>query len=268
MHLYFILFILYNMWRGPVVQARKNAVNSAKGKVFSLHAKLIALAAQKGWNPDDNPTLAGLIYKAKKDSVPNDTIERAIKKWTGEDKDAAQISEIVYEWYAPGGVALIVSTLTDNKNRTVSNIRHIFGKYGWNMGESGAVSWMFHKKGVLFIDPKKYEYDSIEELVFETNAEDILMEEGYIKIISGLDDFHSIELFLEEKGIDILESKLDYIPDNEVEINDFEKALKFTKMIEAFEEDEDVNIISSNEIISEILQKEVDSFIEKNTFHT
>ncbi len=256
------------MWRGPVVQARKNAVNSVKWKVFSLHAKLITLAAQKWWNPDDNPSLAALIYKAKKDSVPNDTIERAIKKWTGEDKDAAQISEIVYEWYAPGGIALIISTLTDNKNRTVSNIRHIFSKYGWNMGESGVVSWMFHKKWVLFIDPKKYEYDFIEELIFETNAEDIGMEAGYIKIVSSLDDFHDIEKFLEEKNIDIFESKIDYIPDNEVEITDFEKALKFTKMIEAFEEEEDVNIISSNEIISETLQKEVDSFIKKNTFHT
>ena len=130
------------MWRGPVVQARKNAVNAAKGKVFSLHAKLIALAAQKWWNPDDNPTLAAAIIKAKKEGVPSDNIERSIKKGTGEDTSAEQIVEIVYEWYAPGGVAIMVSTLTDNKNRTVANIRHIFNKYGGNMWESGVVSWM------------------------------------------------------------------------------------------------------------------------------
>jgi len=256
------------MWRGPVVQARKNAVNSVKGKVFSLHAKLIAIAAQKWWNPEENPTLAAAIVKAKKEWVPNDNIDRSIKKWTGEDKSAEQIVEIVYEWYAPGWVALIVETLTDNKNRTVSNIRHVFSKYGGNMWESWAVSWMFHKKGVIFIDPQKHDYDSIEELVFETEAEDILEEAGYIKIVSSLEDFHGVERFFEEKNIELYESKIDYVPDNETEIDDFDKALKFTKMIEALDEDEDVNIVASNEIISEELQKQVDEFIEKNTFRT
>lgn len=256
------------MWRWPVVQARKNAVNSAKGKVFSMHAKLIAIAAQKWWNPDDNPSLAGLISKAKKDGVPNDTIDRAIKKWTGEDKDAAQISEIIYEWYAPGWVALLVSTLTDNKNRTVSNVRSIFSKYGGNMWESGAVAWMFHNKWVIFIDPQVHNYESIEELVFETNAEDIMQEAGYTKIITSPEDLQSVENFFTEKNIVLLESKFDYVPDNEIELDDFDKALKFTKMIEAFNEDEDVNIVSSNEVISSELQSQVDDFIEKNTFKT
>lgn len=256
------------MWRGPTVQARKNAVNLVKGKVFSLHAKLIAMAAQKWWNPDDNPTLAMVIYKAKKDSVPNDTIERAIKKWTWEDKDAAQISEIIYEGYAPGWVALLVSTLTDNKNRTVSNVRSIFSKCGGNMGEAGAVSWMFHKKWIIFIDPSKHSFEKIEELVYETAAEDIELESGYIKITSSLEDFSDVEAFFEEKNIDFLESKVDFIPDNEVEITEFDKALKFTKLVEAFNDDEDVSLVSSNEIISPELQKEVDAFIEKNTFHT
>lgn len=256
------------MWRGPVVQARKNAVNAVKWKVFSMHAKLIAIAAQKWWNPDDNPTLATLIHKAKKDGVPNDTIDRAIKKWTGEDKDAAQISEIVYEWYAPGWVALLISTLTDNKNRTVSNIRSIFSKYGWNMWESGAVSWMFHSKWVIFIDPSLHSYESIEELVFETDAQDIMSEAGYTKIITAPEDLHSVEEFFENKNIEIFESKLDYIPDTEMEIDDFDKVLKLTKMLEAFEEDEDVNIVSTNEIISDELQQKVDEFIEKNTFRT
>ena len=110
--------------------------------------------------------------------------------------------------------------------------------------------------------------ESIEELVFETSAEDIILEAGYIKIISSVEHHHEIELFFENKDIDLFESKIDFIPDNEVEITEFDKALKFTKMIEAFEEDEDVNTISSNEIISDALQKEVDAFIEKNTFRT
>ena len=256
------------MGRGPVVQARKNAVNAVKWKIFSLHAKLIALAAQKWWNPDDNPSLFAAIQKAKKEGVPNDNIDRAIKKWTGEDNSGIQIQEIVYEGYAPWGVAIMVETLTDNKNRTVWSIRSIFSKYGGNLWESGAVSWIFHKKWVLFIDPEKHSYENIEELVFETTADDIMMEAGYIKIISSLENHSSVEQFFEEKSIELFESKVAYIPDNEIEITEFEKALKFTKMLQAFDEDEDVNSIASNEIISPEMQKEVDEFIEKNTFRT
>lgn len=256
------------MWRGPVVEKRRNAVNAVKWKVFSIHAKLIAVAAQWGWDPDSNPSLFAAVYKAKKEWVPNENIERAIKKWTGEDKSAAQIIEIVYEGYAPGWVAVMVTVLTDNKNRTVANIRHIFSKYGWNMWETWAVSWMFHRKWVIFIDPAKYPYDKIEELVFETNAEDIISEDSYIKIITSIEDYNDVEKFLEEKGIELMESKIDFVPDNEIEITEFDKALKIKKMIEAFEEDEDVSQISTNEIISEELDKEVEEFIEKNTFRS
>ncbi len=254
------------MWRWPVVAKRRDAVNAAKWKVFSVHAKLIAIAAGKWWDPDWNPALAAAIYKAKKEWVPNDNIDRAIKKWTGEDKSAAQIVEVVYEWYAPGGVAIMVSTLTDNKNRTVSNIRHIFTKYWWNIGESWAVSWMFHRKWVIFVDPTKHDYDNVEEIVFETNAEDIIKEDNYIKIITSVEDYMSVEKTLEEKGIEIMESKLDFVPDNDTEITDFDKVLKFKKMLEAFEEDEDVSLVSSNEAISEELDKEVEEYIEKHSF--
>lgn len=256
------------MGRGPVIQARKNAVNAVKWKIFSLHAKLISVAAAKWWDPEKNPTLATAIYKAKKEWVPTDNIERAIKKGTWEDKDAAIIQEIVYEWYAPGWVSVIVSVLTDNKNRTVSSIRHIFTKYGWNMGESWAVSWMFHRKGVIFIDPKKHSYESIEEIIFETEAEDLVNTDSYIKIITSVEDFNKVETYLEDKHIEIMESKIDYIADNEIEITEFDKVLKFTKMMEAFLEDEDINTVSTNEIIWEELQKQVDEFIEKNTFRT
>ncbi|PZM85775.1 YebC/PmpR family DNA-binding transcriptional regulator [Candidatus Gracilibacteria bacterium] len=256
------------MGRGPVVQARKDAVNQVKGKIFSLHAKLISVAAAKGGNPEDNPALAAAIAKAKKEGVPNDNIDRAIKKGTGEDKTAQAIQEIIYEGYAPGGVAMMVSTLTDNKNRTVSNIRHIFSKYGGNLGENGVVSWMFHRKGVIFIDPAKFEYEKIEEIVFETSAEDIQVEDSYIKIITSVDDFHEVEKYLEEKGVEFIETKLDFVPDNDTEITDFDNALKFKKMLEAFDEDEDVSLVSSNEIISLELEKEVDEFIEKNRFRT
>lgn len=256
------------MWRGPVVQARKDAVNKVKWKIFSLHAKLISIAANSGGNPDDNPALASAIYKAKKDWVPANNIEKAIKKWTWEDKNTSVIMEIVYEWYAPGWVSVMISVLSDNKNRTVSNIRHIFSKFGWSMWESWSVSWTFNRKWVIFIDPKKYDTDEIEELVYETKAEDFIVEGSYLKIITSVEDYHEVENFFEAKEIELMETKLDFIPDNDVEITDFDKALKFTKMIEAFNDDEDVSLVSSNESISDELQKEVDDFIEKNTFRT
>jgi len=136
------------------------------------------------------------------------------------------------------------------------------------MGETGAVSWMFHRKGIIFIDPTKHSYDSIEEIIFETNAEDIVSEETYIKVITSVEDYAEVEKYLEEKGIELMESKIDFVADNEVEITEFDKALKVKKIIEAFNEDEDVSSIATNEIISEELDKEVEEFIEKNTFRS
>jgi len=256
------------MWRGPVVQARKNAVNAVKGKVFSLHAKLIALAAQSGGNPDDNPSLAAAITKAKKEGVPNDNIDRAIKKWTWEDKSAAQIVQIMYEWYAAGWVAVIANTLTDNKNRTVANIRHIFSKMSWNMGESGSVSWMFKRKGLIIINLSKHNADEIEELLMETEAEDYTIEWDSIEVICAPEHLSDIQNFLEQAEVIPDVAEIDYIPDTEVEVTDFDNALKVTKMLQAFEEDEDVEWVYANGNISPELQKEVDAFIEKNTFKT
>ena len=127
---------------------------------------------------------------------------------------------------------------------------------------------MFHRKWVLFIDPKENSFEKIEELTYETSAEDIILTDDYIKIITSVDDFLEIEKFFNEKWVEIMESKLDFLPDNEIEVTEFDKALKFKKMIEAFDEDEDVNIVSTNELISFELEKEVDDFIEKNTFRT
>lgn len=256
------------MGRGPVVQARKEAVNNAKGKVFSLHAKLITLAAQKWGNPDDNPTLASAVYEAKKAWVPNENITRAIKKWSGEDSASEQIQEIIYEWYANGGVALLVNCLTDNKNRTVANIRHIFWKYGGNLGESGSVSWMFEKKWVIFIDAEKYSYDDIEMLALETQVEDICLELWYIKVSTNVENLHEVVLFFEKNEIELHESRVNYIPSNEIELTEHEQVLKLTKMLQAFDEDEDVNYVSSNEIIAPELQAEVNAFIEKHSFRT
>lgn len=256
------------MWRGPVIAAKKSQSNAAKQKVFTIHAKLIAIAAGKWWDPDKNPSLADAIEKARKDNVPNDNISRAIKKWTWEDKTWNQIDTIVYEWYGPGWVAVIVTTLTDNKNRTAPNIRHIFSKYWWNMWEPGSVSFIFEKKWLLAISLENHTKNWLEEMVFETQAEDFFEEEWLFKIITSLEDFSEVKKFFSWKWVDFEFAWVDYIPSNIVEVDDFDKALKLTKMLEAFGEDEDVEKIAVNMNISEKLQKEVEEFIEKNTFRT
>ena len=256
------------MWRWPVVRARKDAVNNLKGKVFSLHAKLITLAAQKWSNPDDNSSLANAIYEAKKAWVPNDNILRSIKKWSGEDQNDHQIQEVIYEGYANWWIAVLVHCLTDNKNRTVANIRHIFSKYGGSLWESGSVSWIFKKKWIIYIDANTYNYDDIEILALETDVQDISLECWYIKIITHVEDFNDVVKYIKSKSIDIYESKIDYLATHEVEVNDHDQVLKFTKMLHAFDEDEDVNYISSNEIITPELQEKVDTYIEKHNFHT
>lgn len=256
------------MWRWPVIAAKKSVSNTAKQKLFTIHAKLISIAAGKWWDPDKNPSLADAIEKARKDNVPNDNIERAIKKWTWEDKTWAQIDTIVYEWYGPAWVAVIVTTLTDNKNRTAPNIRHIFSKYWGNLWEPGSVSFVFEKKWILAITLENVSKDKLEELVFETSVEDFFEEDNLFKIITSVENFSEVKKFFQEKWFSFEFADIDYIPSNIVEVPDFDKALKLTKMLEAFGEDEDVEKISVNCNISPELQKEVLDFIEKNTFRT
>lgn len=254
------------MWRGPVVEKRKWIVNAAKWKIFAVHGKLITLAAQSGWDPNMNPRLAEAIDKAKAANVPNENIERAIKKWTWEDKTWVQLMEVNYEWYGPGWVAIIVSTITDNKNRTASDIRHIFSKFGGNMWEPGSVSFIFSKMWVIYINLDSYNKEEIEELVLETNATDMIEEWNYLKIISEMSDLKATKEFLESKNIELESAKVDYIYSTAANVTDFEQALKLTKMLDSFEESDDVEAVHSNSIIDEKLQNEVYDFIEKNTF--
>lgn len=250
------------------IKHRKAAQDAMKGKTYAIHSKLIALAAQSGGDPVKNPSLFTAVANAKKDGVPADNIDRAIKKWTGEDKDGIQISNIVYEWYAPGGVALIISTLTDNKNRTAANMRHIFSKFSGSMGEPGSVSWIFSKKWVIIFNKEWLDLGALEELIFETSVDDMKDEGEIVKIITGVESLEEVKAFFQSKWLQFEEAGTEYIPSNEVNVEEFDKALKITKMVEALEEDEDVEDYSMNYVISEQLQQEVDEFIEKNTFRT
>lgn len=250
------------------IKHRKAAQDAVKGKIYAIHAKLITMASQSGGDPEKNPSLDLAISNAKKDWVPAENIERAIKKGTGEDKGGAQIMGIVYEGYAPGGVALIISALTDNKNRTAANMRHIFAKFSGSMGEPGSVSWIFQKKWVIIFDKETVNIDKLEELIFETSVDDMKVEEDSIKIITPLEKLEEVKLFFLNNKITLEHAGNEYIPSNEVKVDEFDKALKITKMIEALEEDEDIEDYALNYTISDELQQEVDEFIEKNTFRT
>lgn len=256
------------MWRWPVVQWKKDFSNALKQKCFSLHAKLIALAASKWSDPNLNPALYDALEKARKDNVPNDNIERAIKKWSWEDKWNEQISQITYEWYCPGWVAIVIQVLTDNKNRTASNIRHIFSKFWWNMWEPWSVSWIFPRKWVITFNKAKTDESKIEELIFETNVDDMKTTEKEIRLICPIENLKQVSDFFKEKWFNYEKANIEYIPNNEVEVTEFDKALKIIKMVEALDEDEDIEDYSLNATMSDELKKEISDFIEKNTFKT
>ncbi len=258
------------MWRWPVIEHRRQISNAQKWKVFTIHAKLISLAAQKWWDPNKNPALFEAIEKAKKNNVPNENINRAIKKWTWEDKSANQIQEIFYEWYASWWVWIIIKSLTDNKNRTTSNIRHIFTKYSWNLWESWSVSsFIFKFVWICYIDISWKKLNEIEDYIIESWASDYLKEdENIIKIITEKQDLKQVIKYLELKNINVYEYNLEYIPTNIIKITDFEQWLKIIKLIEELENDEDIEKVWSNYEMSEELEKQIIEAIEKAKFRT
>jgi len=264
----FYIFKSIHMWRGPVVARKRDAGNAAKQKIYSIHAKLISMAAKSWADPNLNPTLWDAVEKAKKANVPSENIARAIKRGSGQDKDAAEILSITYEGYAPGGVALLVTTLTDNKNRTASEMRHIFSKYGGNLGEPGSVAYQFEKKGIFMIDLGIHDALTLEELMFETEVEDFFQEDGMMKVLTESTDFWVVMKFFQEKNIVLEFAEIDFIPSTTIDITDFDQALKITKLLDALHDDEDVQKVSANMNIAPELQKKVHDFIEENTFKT
>lgn len=239
------------------IRHKKGAVDAQRGKIFTRHAKLITIAAQQGGaDPLMNPALRVTIEKAKADNMPNDNITRAIKKGTGELKDGAQIMEINYEGYGPNGIAILINCLTDNKNRTVSNLRAILSKNGGNMGESGCVGWMFHKKGILSIDLKGKNLEEIELQAIDAGAEDMSVEGDILEILTSPDDFESIKKSLEAQGLQFFNAEITLLPENTIKIQSEEDAQKILKLIELIEEDDDVSDVYSNfDISAEVLEK-------------
>lgn len=238
------------------IKHKKGIADQKRGKIFTRHAHLIAIAARGGSDPSMNPTLRFAIDEAKKDNVPNDNITKAIKRGTGEDKAAAQIEEISYEGYGPGGVAIIIHCLTDNKNRTITNIRTIVNKGGGNLGTSGSVSWMFDRKGVITLNTRGQNPDTVELTAIDAGAAEIEREDGLMLVYTKPNELHAVTEKLKAAGLSPEKSDLRLVPNQWVKIEDEATARKVLNFMEALDDDEDVNEVASNfDISDELMEK-------------
>lgn len=227
------------------IKHKKAAVDAKRGKIFTKIAKEITVAVRLGGkDPDMNPRLRTVIAKAKSVNMPNDNIERAIKKGTGELADV-QYEEITYEGYGPGGVAVLVEAMTDNKNRTVGEIRHIFSKYNGNLGESGCVSWLFEQKGYFVFDGKTITEDELMEIALEAGAEDVRQDEDSLEVLTDPADFERVKDVFDKKGLKYNVAEVTKIPKNYVEVKG-KDAENMIKLFEALEDHDDVQNVYAN----------------------
>ncbi len=226
---------------------RKGKADQAKNNQFVKLGREIFMAARKGGpNPEANFTLKVAIEAARRINMPKDNIERAIKKATG-DGDNVEYEEIMYEGYGPGGVAIMVKCLTDNRNRSAADVRAVFNKRGGNMGESGCVSYMFDQKGILRIDREEHELDEDELMMqaLEAGAEDVSVDEESFEILTHPHEFEQVKTTLESQGLQFAEASVSWIPQNTIKVEG-ENAEKLLKMMDAFDDLDDVQDVYSN----------------------
>lgn len=254
-----------------MVGPKKTLTDNARGKVFAIHAKLIAIAARSGGDPAMNPALYDALEKAKKANVPADNIERAIKKGTGADKDGVEIAEIIYEGYSPGGVAVVVKALTDNRNRTAKNMRHTFSKYGGNLGETGSVSsFAFRYQGYIETPVGNHSVEEWEEWIIESGASDyeFLEHNTKIRVSTERTDLMGVVKFLKGQGLTLDNYGLEYSATNTVTLDDPEKILKLYALLADLEEDDDVEQVWHNAEVSPELWQQAEEAMQKTRFRT
>jgi YebC/PmpR family DNA-binding regulatory protein len=238
------------------IKRKKGANDAKRGKIFTKLIKEITVAAKMGGGDiDGNPRLRSAVNSAKSENMPKDNIERAIKKGTG-DLDGAVYEEILYEGYGPGGVAVLVDTMTDNKNRTVADIRHFFAKSNGNLGESGCVAWMFDKRGVIVVDAEGVDEEELMDIAIEAGAEDVLEEETSFQILTTPDDFNDVVESLEKSGVRMVEATLSMVPKNTVEVTEEKPARALLKLLDNLEDHDDVQKVHANfDIPDEIIEQ-------------
>lgn len=227
------------------IQARKGKSDAARSNIFTKIGKEILVAVKSGGpNPDTNSKLRDIIAKAKQNNMPNDNIQRSIKKASGEGLNV-NYEELTYEGYGPGGVAVIVTTLTDNKNRTAGDVRHLFDKHGGSLGATGCVSYMFKKKGVIIVDLAQGDEETIMMAALEAGAEDVVTESEVYEIYTAPSDMGAVREALEKGGIEIISADIDMIPDNYAEVSESQIA-SVEKLIDVLEDNDDVQNVYTN----------------------
>jgi YebC/PmpR family DNA-binding regulatory protein len=233
------------------IKRKKGAADAKRGAIFTRLAREIVIAAREGGgDPDTNFRLRLAVDKARAENMPKDNIERAIRRGSGEDKDAAAFEQIMYEGYAPHGVAVMVEAVTDNRNRTVSDLRHVFTKAGGNMAEPGAVGWQFDRIAYFSFPSSALNFDRAFELGIEAGADDVVEEDGHIEITGPVESFKEIATLLHKAKVQPEEAGLRMNPKQEVELNP-DNTVQVLKAIEAIEELDDVQNVYYNLKVSD-----------------
>ena len=232
------------------IKHKKGALDAKRGKLFTKFIKEITVAARTGGgDPEGNARLRKAILDAKAGNMPNDTIDRAIRRGTGEE-DGVNYEEITYEGYGPNGVALLIESMTDNRNRTVAEIRHIFSKNGGNLGESGSVGWLFEKKGYIVVEKAAKSEDELFELAIEAGADDLRSDDDNFEILTAPDAFDAVLTAVKDAGIEPQAAEVGMIPQNYIKLEGAD-ARQMLKLMEALEDHDDVQKVSANFDISE-----------------
>lgn len=232
------------------IKRKKGALDAKRGKLWTKILREVTVSARLGGgDPSANPRLRSAMTDARSNNVPNDNIARAIKKGTGELEGGA-LEELTYEGYGPGGVAIMIETITDNKNRTVSEVRHLFSKHGGNLGENGCVGWMFDRRGTFAIEAGEMSEENFMELALELEVDDISTDDELYEIITSLEDYASVKEGLERREIPLVVKTLAMIPQTTVEVDE-DQAPRLIRLVEALEEQEDVQDVWANFEVTE-----------------
>ncbi len=238
------------------IKRKKGAIDAKRGKIFTKIIKEISLAARLGGgDAEANARLRQAIMAAKDENMPKDNIERAIKKGTGAGTDAVNYEEVTYEGYGPGGVAILVEVMTDNKNRTVAEIRHILSKHGGNLGENGCVAWIFEKKGSILLDKKSVDEDELMELALESGAQDVKEEENEFLVLTDPASFEGVKKAIDQRKLKYIEARISMIPQTTVNL-ETGKAEQMLKLMEKLEDNDDVqNVYANFDIADDIMER-------------
>jgi YebC/PmpR family DNA-binding regulatory protein len=237
------------------IKHKKKAVDAKRGQLFTKLSRAITVAAREGGgDPDGNPALALAVQKARDASMPKDNIERAIAKGTGADSDAAAFEPVVYEGYGPGGVAILVEALTDNRNRTGSDVRHLFTKFGGNLGEPGSVAWTFEKKGELVLDGSRYDEDDLMPAI-DAGAEDVTLDGDVWEVVTAPADLSAVRAALEGAGAELQSAELVMRPTSRTPVEEGQVGT-LMRLIEALEDQDDVQAVHANyDVDAEVMER-------------